>query len=395
MYRGYKYDATVVTSTLALFVVSLGYGVVVPALPRLAGREGAAASAGELSIVYAAYAAAKIAAQVPGGVWVDRRGHGRVLAIALAIYLASLLAFLAPLGPLWFAAARAVEGAATGLVYPAVFARVLTASDARTSGRRIGAAVGVGSSGLLAGPVLGAWLGARGPALPIGVAAALGAGVLVLALVTDRRARQARPPSPPAATPRTVGDELRALGRLGASAAFLVGMLPIAFNKLTFSAYQGLLPLVGADHLGADPKRVALLFVLIGVVFALAQPIAGVLVDRAPARAVVLVAAPLLLGALAALSAAPAYGAFAALFGAHIFAQSLVFTATMKQAARDHGTASTYGGVFGLLATLTDTMTIAGPLVFLNVYAAAGLRTFALMAAVGCAAFLAYGLRRR
>lgn len=119
------------------------------------------------------------------------------------------------------------------------------------------------------------------------------------------------------------------------------------------------------------------------MVFAVAQPIGGALVDRAPTRRIVTACLPPLLLALAGLSFVTDLGTFAVVFGAHVFAQSVVFTATMKQAARDHGTASTYGGVFGLLATLTYTMTVLGPLLFLNVYGAAGRLVFAVMAGVG------------
>lgn len=364
-------------ATLALFVVSLGYGVVVPALPKLAGTS----SASELSVVYASYAAAKILAQVPGGVWVDRVGHRRVLGVALLGYTLSLVGFLLPFGPAWFAFVRAVEGAATGLVYPAVFARVLSRGD-ESSGKRIGAAVGVGSSGLLAGPVMGALLP---PALAIEIAAGLGGILFVLAVANRTEA-----PPPPT---RTVRGEIQALFALAKTRAFLQGMLPIGFNKLTFSSYQGLLPLVGIDILHVDQKHVAGLFVLVGVVFALAQPVAGGLVDRIAPPKVVLLSAPLLLAGVLGLAFTQRYILFAAFFGAHIFAQSLAFTATMKHAAKEHGTTSTYGGVFGLLSTLTDTMTIVGPLLFLNLYGAVGQHVFAAMAAIGLLAI--YGFSRR
>ncbi len=354
-----------------MFVASLGYGVVVPALPRASG-----ASASELSIIYASYAAAKIAAQIPGGVWVDRKGARVVLIVALTLYVASLLAFLLPFGPIWFAFVRAVEGMATGFVYPAVFARVLLRSSA--SGKSLGTAVGVGSSGLLLGPVLGALLGKDGLTKPIAIAAGLGAIVLLLAIVDRTKGAAVE-------NRRTVKGEVSALLALARDGAFVATMLPIGFNKLTFSSYQGLLPLVGPKELDLGATGIALLFVLIGVVFAIAQPIGGALVDRYRARSIVLATMPLLLGALAAMALPGRAASFAVLFGVHIFAQSVVFTSTMKHAAQAHASAATYGGVFGLLATLTDTMTIVGPLVFLNVYSVAGRTTFALMAAVGVA----------
>ena len=82
-------------ATLALFVVSLGYGVIVPLLPELAGGRGAT-DEGLLSAVYAGYAAAKIGCQVPGGVWVDRVGAEKVVRWALAAFTLSLAGFLLP-----------------------------------------------------------------------------------------------------------------------------------------------------------------------------------------------------------------------------------------------------------------------------------------------------------
>jgi MFS family permease len=363
-------------ATSALFVASLGYGVVVPALPRASG-----ASASELSVIYASYAAAKIAAQIPGGVWVDRKGARVVLIVALTLYVASLLAFLLPFGAAWFAFVRAVEGMATGFVYPAVFARVLLKGGG--SGKSLGAAVGIGSSGLLLGPVLGALLGKDGLLVPILIAAGLGALVLLLAIFDRTKGAAVDEVNAKHEKQRTLKGEASALLTLARDGAFVATMLPIGFNKLTFSSYQGLLPLVGGKDLDLGATGIALLFVLIGVVFAIAQPVGGALVDRFKPRSIVIVMMPLLLGALAAMALPGAVISFAVLFGVHIFAQSVVFTSTMKHAARAHASAATYGGVFGLLSTLTDTMTIVGPLVFLNVYTFANRTTFAIMAAVG------------
>ncbi len=337
------------------------------------------ASARDLSVVYASYAAAKLAAQIPGGVWVDHKGSRAVLVVALVTYIASLVAFLAPFGTAWFACVRALEGLATGLVYPAVFARVLLASEGEHAGRRLGTAVGIGSSGLLVGPVLGALLGNQGMALPIGVVATLATLVLVMAIL-DRKAPQQ---TDAGRAPRTTAGEIAGLLNLARDRAFVATMLPIAFNKLTFSAFQGLLPLVGAEIFGLGATGVALLFVLVGVVFAMAQPFGGVLVDRFPARRVVVLALPALIGALAALALPSGVTVFAIFFALHIFAQSVVFVATMTHAATAHASASTYGGVFGLLSTFTDTMTVAGPLAFLNLYGLIGRATFAAMAVVG------------
>lgn len=372
------------TSALALFVVSLGYGVVVPVLPELAASSGGAASAQELSVVYAAYSVAKIGAQVPGGVWVDRSGPRRVALTGAVLFALSLAAFLMRGGPLWFACARALEGAGTGLVYPAVFARVLAGSADGESGRRLGRTIGLGSAGLLLGPVLALSLLRFGLRAPILVALSLS----LVALVAI--ALRFEGPGPSSAPPRRVADDLQAMARMARSGAFVAIILPVAFNKLTFSAYQGLLPLVGADALALGRGGIAALFVEIGVLFAVTQPLAGALADRVDARRVATVGLWAEAVTLAALPLARGAVGFAVVFGAHILAQSIVFTASTKHAALAFGTKDSYGGLFGVMATLTDSMTVVGPLLFLNLYPPLGARVFVVMAVVAALAALAF-----
>jgi MFS transporter, DHA1 family, multidrug resistance protein len=367
-----------ILGTLALFVVSLGYGVIVPLLPELAGA-GDPSSARMISIVYAAYAAAKIGAQIPGGVLVDRRGPDRVLRVALVLFTLSLAGFLFRTDLVSFALLRAVEGLATGLVYPAVFARVLQGRSEQGSGKRIGLVVGIGTSGLLAGPALGGALAGLGPRVPVAVASAA-ALLVTLAAFLIRSADDRR--SAPAST-RTVRDELRFILGLATSLGFIGLMLPIAFNKVTFSAFQGLLPLYGPAQLGLGTRGVTALFALTGVCFGVAQGVGGWLADRVDPRRVVLATTLPLLGALSVLAWREEVTVFTVAYAAYICCSSIIFTATMKHAARVHGTDDTYGGVFGVLGTLTDLMTIAGPLLFLNVYGVDARAVFPAMAVAG------------
>ncbi|HJL31695.1 MAG TPA: MFS transporter, partial [Polyangiaceae bacterium LLY-WYZ-15_(1-7)] len=259
---------------------------------------------------------------------------------------------------------------------------------------RMGLVAGVGTSGLLVGPALGGLLAPIDLDLPVLVALIVSAG-LTLTLVFWR-------PAPPASSgagagaeverPATAGEAFRELARLARNVAFLALMLPIAFNKLTFSAFQGLLPLVGPDAYDLGSRGVTLLFVLTGVVFALSQPVGGFLADRFRARSVALFFTPPLLAALVGMAFASSATLFAVAYGSYIGASSIIFTATMKHAATAWGSDDTYGGVFGLLSTLTDTMTIVGPLLFINLYAALGGGVFWAMAAVGLPFALAYAL---
>ena len=76
-------------------------------------------------------------------------------------------------------------------------------------------------------------------------------------------------------------------------------------------------------------------------------------------------------------------------------ASSIVFAATTKHAATSFGTNDTFGGLFGLLSTLTDVATIVGPLLFLNLYASSAAGVFVWMAAIGVPCALAYAFARR
>ncbi|MCA9613144.1 MAG: MFS transporter [Myxococcales bacterium] len=378
-----------VLATSALFVVSLGYGVIVPILPELAGGRDAT-DEGLLSAVYAGYAAAKIAMQIPGGVWVDRSGAERIARLALALFTVSLAGFLLPVGLVGFTVVRALEGAATGLAYPAAFA-LAARGPAEGAGKRLGLVAGLGTSGLLAGPALAGALAEISPRLPVAIATGVGA-LVTLALFALPSAPRAEP-APDA--PRTAKDAYVRLGRLALDVGFLLLMLPIAFNKLTFSAFQGLFPLAGPDLHGLETTGVTALFALTGVVFGASQPLGGWLSDRFAPRRVVLVASVPLLAALLALAYVPDATGFFVAYGSYVAASSIVFAATTKHAATSFGTDDTFGGLFGLLSTLTDVATIVGPLLFLNLYASSAAGVFVWMAAIGVPCALAYAFARR
>lgn len=366
-----------VLSALALFAVSLGYGVVVPLVPTLAGgAEGLG-----LSLVYALYSAAKISAQLPGGVWVDRVGADRMLRLGLGLFVLATAGFLIP-GPVWWLVAlRIVEGLATGLVYPAVFARVFSAGGSGTS---LGAVGGLGSSGMVLGPALAGLLGRHDVRTPLAIAVLV--ALLAFAWSFLERKRGAERPRPP----RTLKEELGQLAALGRNVAFVGTLLPIAFNKLSFTGLAGVLPLHAKRFVGLELGGVTVLFGLLGVTFGLAQPLGGALADRFAARKVVLLAAPLSLASLAAMSFLLEPVPHALALVGYVAGSSVVFAVVLKHAADAHGSAGTHGGVFGVIGTSTDVMTVLGPLVFVNAYQAWPRALYALMASVGVVFFVGF-----
>jgi hypothetical protein len=213
--------------------------------------------------------------------------------------------------------------------------------------------------------------------VPVAVAAALTLPIALWALLSPTLAPAQEAPV------RRLPDELRRLGSRARDLAFLGVMLPIAFNKLTYTGLQGILPLDGPSRFSLTASGVAALFALVGVSFGVAQGLGGLLADRFSPRAVTLTMLPLLLGALVAMGLSERLAVFVGALVAYVLTSSVVFTATLKQAARDHADATSYGGTYGVLGTLTDLMTIAGPLLLLNLYGASGARAFAQVSVLG------------
>jgi len=375
-----------VLSAIILFVVSLGYGVIVPLLPDLAGGR-AATDESIYALVFAVYSGAKIISQTPGGMLVDRVGAHRILRWGLFGFFLSLVGFLIWEDMRWFVVLRFVEGVTTGLIYRAVFALCLINTPRADSGRRLGLLGGIGTSGMVVGPALGALLAPYGPRLPVFIAVCVTAAVTICYLCLPQR--QASEKTPPKTNP--FGQVLS----FGRNLVFLVAILPVAFNKLVHSAFMGLLPLHSTDNLAAGVRGVTVLFVIAGVCFAVAQPLGGILADRLGARRLVLALIPLQLISLVALRGLTTLTTFALGFGAFVVVTSFIFTATLKLVSDRFGADDSYGSLFGVLGTLTDTMLVLGPLLFLNLYALAGTWVFWVMAAAGGPFFAAYALLGR
>jgi len=369
----------------ALFVVSLGFGLVVPLLPSM-GAGGARLGPEALTGAFVAYAAAKIATQLPGGVWADRLGAARVLRVGLAIFAGSLVALaVAPMDAAMLASIRLVEGAATGVVYPAVSAIAVEAGPPESGGRRLGLVLALGASGMVAG----AGLLALAPLVPSGLADAVGLDaqrlpILVVALAAAAVAAATYALTegrPRAEATRSLRDELdHVLGVVG-DRRLLAVAIAIGWNKLTFSALQGLLPIALREE-GRTLTGVGVVFLLIGLTFGAAQAGFGALADRAPMRPLVvggLVVAAAALGAVGG-KVVPLVGGFFV----YVAATSLVFAAGLKAAGQRGRETRGTGTAFGAVGTATDLMTVVGPALFLPLWGRAG-STVALGAMVGVA----------
>lgn len=368
---------------LVLFLTSLGQGVTLPLLPALS--QSGSEQAQLLGVVYGAHAAARIVTQPMGGVWVDRRGGERVLVVASILYTASLSGFLFTSSPWFSLVLRVLGGVASGLAQPAAFALVLGGVAPSAQGKRVATVLGLGSAGMVVGPVIAAAFSKdRSPTLPVLVA--LVPSVVITVVLFAKHV--GRGLSPVAKEPTVVGNDRvpsRAFHGLALDAALVASVLPIAFNKLTFSAFQALLPVYGPEALGLDSRGVSLLFLGTGVVFAAVQPLGGFVVDRFPSRTVSIALTPLLVAVLASMSFVTRPASFVALYLGYIAVASIIYVATLKVLVSTQGPDARLGALYGSTATLTDPAMVLGPVIFMGAYATLASYSFVVMAAVGLA----------
>jgi DHA1 family multidrug resistance protein-like MFS transporter len=164
-----------------LFVVMLGYGIVIPILPFYIENMGAGGT--ELGLLVASYAVMRL---ICGPVWgslSDRIGRKPILLIGIMGYAITMVWFgLAT--ELWMLfAARILSGILSSATAPTTMAYIgdSTPKDERGGGMgMLGAAGGIGT---ILGPALGGFLGGTSLSVPFFIAAGLSMLSLLLALI--------------------------------------------------------------------------------------------------------------------------------------------------------------------------------------------------------------------
>jgi MFS family permease len=138
----------------AMLIVSLDQYIVVVALPEI-GRD-LGYSEQTLQSVISAYAVASAGFLLLGGRAADLLGRRRVLVAGLGLYGASSLAGGLATGPLFLLVARAAQGLAGALVFPATLSLVNTTfAEGRERNRAVAVWGGAGAAGLVVGVLLG------------------------------------------------------------------------------------------------------------------------------------------------------------------------------------------------------------------------------------------------
>jgi DHA1 family multidrug resistance protein-like MFS transporter len=258
---------------LTMFIVMVGFGVIMPILPFYAESMGASAT--DLGLLFATYSIVQFFLAPIWGRQSDKLGRKPVLLIGLVGFSLSFLLFgLANV--LWMLfAARILGGVLSSAVLPATMAYVADTTDEEARGGGMGVMGAAMGMGVIFGPAIGGFLGEITPSTPFFFSAVLAVSVAVFAYIFL-----------PESLGKSARDEARGSAARHSGLALTWGAVrgPLGFIMLlaflaSFASanLEGTFALFSEAHLGFGEAQMGVVFVAMGIVMALTQ---GLLVGR-------------------------------------------------------------------------------------------------------------------
>jgi MFS family permease len=290
-----------------VFVVMLGFGIVVPILPLFARSFGVGYGAAGLLI--SVFAFTRLVAGPVAGPLVDRLGERVCAASGVTIVgVSSVLTGLAPSFPL-AVAFRGAGGSGSALLFTALMSYLLKTVPKDRMGRTLGLFYGSFNLGLIAGAPIGGIIAERwGLASPLffyAVLLFLSGGMYLLLIRDPARAGKGRPEGE-----RDLGSGegglpggLRSMLRMRAFRTTI--FLNFAYLWMIASVFDTLVPLFAQEGLGMSPGAIGAVFsVALATELFVLYP-AGSAADRLGRRPVVIPSMAALAIAVSALGLAP------------------------------------------------------------------------------------------
>ena len=250
--------------TFVLFVMMLGYGIVIPIFPFYIESMGAGGT--ELGLLTASYAIMRL---IFGPIWgglSDRFGRKPILLIGILGYVITMVWFgLA--NTLWMLfAARILSGILSSATAPTTMAYIGDSSPEDERGGGMGMLGAAGGIGTIVGPAAGGFLATTSLSMPFFVAAGLALLSLILAIIF-------LPESHPV---KEQSEDKEALIDLRAWWQAIFSPIGTLFI-LTFISTCGLMifanvfGLYGLERFDYGPKEVGIIMMVLGGVSALTQ----------------------------------------------------------------------------------------------------------------------------
>ncbi len=252
---------------LTMFIVMVGFGVIMPILPFYAEKMGATAT--HLGLLFASYSMVQFLFSPVWGRASDRVGRKPIILIGLIGFSVSFFLFGLATKIWMLFAARLLGGLLSAATLPTVMAYIADTTSEKERGNGMGVLGAAMGMGITFGPVLGGFLGEYSPSMPFFVSASLALAVAIFAWIflPETRSKQDQAASRQTAR-RGIGlDEIWAafVGPLGF-------IMILAFLASFASAnLEGTFALFSEVQLGFGEAQMGTVFGMMGVTMALTQ----------------------------------------------------------------------------------------------------------------------------
>jgi MFS family permease len=360
---------------LAVFIVMLGFGAMIPVLPLFVAEQGI--DAATLGLIVAGWAIGRLVFEPPFGWWADSHAKKPQMVLALAIVGLASSAMLLVSSPLLLFALRFLAGMGSGMFGPAARGSIIEATAPGSRGQAFGYLSAFQMSGFVLGPAIGAFGAAifGGYAFPFVAVGVLGlASALVLwrlepdephvamlgrgeaagdVRLTRTGVHSSASIDPPIDEPGPGAPSQAPLSAL--LNRTLVAAVIFGFgSQLTIGLIDTVWPLYLVD-LGSSIEWVGITFMLIGLPSIVLAPVAGRYIDRLGPIVFVMLSFPVLIatGLLWAAASEPSLPS-ALMLGVGVVSTALnTALFAMVAIGAPQGRASLAQGVFGSAATMS------------------------------------------
>lgn len=344
---------------LATFVVSLGYSLVIPAMPFYMETLGAGGR--ELGWLTAVYALAQTVCAPFWGALSDRIGRKPVVSIGMFGYAVSLFLFGMASSFWTLFIARSLSGilsSATAAASMAYIGDSVSEADRSRNMGRIGAAMSIGT---VIGPVIGGALSGYSLALPffVGAGIAFIAFILILTVLPESLTKTQKPEK----GKRSSLPFLReALGRHAQTVLILIFIASFCQTGL-----QGITGLYVVDKFSLNSTQVGIVWMALAAVLVVAQGVlVGYLADRVSEKT--LVGTGLISGAVCLLAITLTRGFVSVIVVLCLFALTVAVTVPTLNASLSKVADENKGTLMGIASTVRSLSKVVGPLLFGYLY---------------------------
>jgi DHA1 family multidrug resistance protein-like MFS transporter len=149
---------------LTMFIIMVGFGVIMPILPFYAEKMGASAT--DLGLLFASYSVVQFIFSPIWGQMSDRVGRKPMILLGLVGFGISFLLFGVATSLWMLFAARILGGILSAATLPTVMAYIADTTDEKGRGGGMGILGAAMGMGITFGPVIGGFLGEHSPSLP-------------------------------------------------------------------------------------------------------------------------------------------------------------------------------------------------------------------------------------